>query len=443
MDTIAAISTPSGEGGIGIIRVSGTKALKIADKIFKGKIKPSLVKTHTIHYGKIVDVSGKKIDECLLMIMLKPNTYTTEDTIEINVHSGVVSLRKILETALKNGARLAEPGEFTKRAFMAGKIDLIQAEAVLDIIQAKSEKALTMAINQLEGKLSNHIKKLKDTLLKIITNLETDIEFSEEEIKIQNIAPMLKEVHQSINNLLISSRQGKFLKEGITFTIIGKANVGKSSIFNSLLGKEQAIVTKYPGTTRDTIEAWLDVKGLPLKLIDTAGLMTTNNPMDIAGQQRTQKAISESDGVLFVFDVTKGVTKEDINLLKHIKNKKVIGIFNKCDLPHQKIVAKNFDFPVLSVSALNGTNIDLILKSISKLVILDNIPPLVSKMRHIETLEKANLSIKKAISGMRKLTPECLAYEIKEASTCLSELTGEITNEIILNQIFSEFCIGK
>lgn len=443
MDTIAAISTPSGEGGIGIIRISGSKALKIADKIFKGKIKPGLAKTHTIHYGKIIDTTGKKIDECLLMIMLKPHTYTTEDTIEINVHSGVVPLRNILETVLKNGARLAEPGEFTRRAFMAGKIDLIQAEAVLDIIQAKSEKALTMAINQLEGKLSDHIKNLKDKLLEIITNLETDIEFSEEEIKIQNIAPMLKDVHRSINKLLISSEQGKFLKEGITFTIIGKANVGKSSIFNSLLGKEQAIVTKYPGTTRDTIEAWLDVKGLPLKLIDTAGLMTTDNPMDIAGQQRTQKAISESDGVLFVFDATKGVTKEDINLLKHIKNKKVIGIFNKCDLPHQKILAKNFDFPVLSVSALKGNNLDSILKSISKLVVLDNTPPLLSKTRHIEILKKANSSVKKTQSGIKNLTPECIAYEIKEAITYLSELTGEITSEIILNQIFSEFCIGK
>ncbi|MDD2890414.1 MAG: tRNA uridine-5-carboxymethylaminomethyl(34) synthesis GTPase MnmE [bacterium] len=443
MDTIAAISTPSGEGGIGIIRISGSKALKIADKIFKGKIKPGLAKTHTIHYGKIIDNTGKKIDECLLMIMLKPHTYTTEDTIEINIHSGIVPLRNILETVLKNGARLAEPGEFTRRAFMAGKIDLIQAEAVLDIIQAKSEKALTMAINQLEGKLSDHIKKLKNKLLKIITNLETDIEFSEEEIKIQNISPMLKEVQQSINKLLISSKQGKLLKEGVTFTLIGKTNVGKSSIFNSLLGKEQAIVTKYPGTTRDTIEAWVDIKGLPLKLIDTAGLMTTNNPMDMAGQQRTQKAIRESDGILFIFDATKAVTKGDIHLLTSIKDKKVICIFNKCDLPHQKIVIKNFNSPFLSVSALNGTNIDLILKSISKLVILDNIPPLVSKIRHIETLEKANLSIKKAISGMKNLTPECLAYEIKEASTCLSELTGEITNEIILNQIFSEFCIGK
>lgn len=443
MDTIAAISTPLGESGIGVVRISGIKALKIADKIFRGKTKPSRTKSHRILHGKIITGKGTVIDECLLMIMRKPKTYTTEDTVEINIHGGIISLNKILETSLKSGARLAEPGEFTRRAFMAGRIDLIQAEAVLDIIQAKSEKSLKMAVEQLDGKLSNYIKELKDRMLELLSILEIDIDFPEENLITKSIKPSLQKIEKILHFLIQSGEQGKLLKEGIAFTIVGQANVGKSSIFNSLIGTDRAIVTEIPGTTRDTIECWLNVNGAPVKLIDTAGFKEKNNLIDKKAQNKTEKAISEAYGILFIFDIRKGVTPKDVKLLDSLKDKKIIGIFNKCDLVKNKRIQNDFNFPCLLVSALKGNNINSIFKYIANSLQLNNIPPLVSKTRHLETLNKAKTFIVKTNKEIELLSTECIAYEIRQAVNSLSELTGEITNEAVLNKIFSEFCIGK
>lgn len=456
MDTIAAIATPLGEGGIGVVRISGDKALKIADRIFKGKTKPSKAKTHTIHYGKIIDPKTKKeLDEVLLMVMRKPNTYTTEDMVEINTHGGIMPMKKILELVLQNGARLAEPGEFTKRAFLAGRIDLTQAEAVLDIVQAKTDKSLELALSQLDGKLSTHIQEIKDRLIEIETKLELSIDFPEEEVgklNMKDIKRLTQKVNQQIIELLESGKSGKLVREGASFPIVGRTNVGKTSLFNALIGEERAIVTPYPGTTRDVIESWLNIDGIPIKLVDTAGVRDSDNPIEQEGVLRTRKAIKEAFGIIFVCDQSEGILQEDIELLGSVRKeseqvgkaeKRIIGVLNKNDLPPAKS-GWNFEFPVISVSALKGDNIDLILPAIGKIVAWDNKPPLVTRERHLDALRRANISVERAKAGIENnLTPELIAYEIKEALNIIGEITGEVTSEDILNRIFSEFCIGK
>ncbi|MCK4353132.1 tRNA uridine-5-carboxymethylaminomethyl(34) synthesis GTPase MnmE [candidate division WOR-3 bacterium] len=472
-DTITAISTPLGEGGIGIVRISGKKTLKIADHIFKGKLKPSQAKTHTIHYGKIIDPSDKKeIDEVLLMLMRKPHTYTCEDMVEINTHGGVMVLKKILELVTQNGARLAEPGEFTKRAFLSGRIDLAQAEAVLDIVKAKTDKSLSLALSQLDGKLSAKIKALKSRLIKTLTKLELSIDFPEENIeeldKIE-IKKITHKVNYEISNLLKSGESGKIIREGASFPIVGRTNVGKSSLFNALLSENKAIVTKYPGTTRDVIEGWLSIDGIPVKLVDTAGVKDTDNPIEKESILKTRKAIKEAFGILFVVDKSVGILKEDIELINYVKDsagvhpphkgKKIIGLLNKCDLPPappeanvplaqkadwNKVVAEPFKVrSLISVSALRGDNINLILSLIAKSVSSNNRPPLITRERHLNALRRAKICTERAEKEIKNLTPELIAYEIKSALNTLGEITGEVTSEDILDRIFSQFCIGK
>ena len=474
MDTITAIATPLGEGGIGVVRISGPNALRIADKIFKGKTKPSKAPTHTVHYGKIIDPDTKTtLDEVLLLVMRKPNTYTREDMIEINAHGGTVGLKRILELILKNGARIAEPGEFTMRAFLSGRIDLAQAEAVLDIVQAKTDKALSLALSQLDGELSGKIKEIKEKLVEINALLEASIDFPEYfDVEGQGIS--LKEVTKGITELLKSGESGKIVREGVTVPIIGRTNVGKSSLFNALISQNRAIVTPYPGTTRDTIEGWINLDGIPVKLVDTAGwseaeiptrrgMRKAKNPIEKEGVQRTQKAIEEAFAVLFVFDQSDGLLEEDIKLLDDVKErqksgsnlpiaKNIIGVLNKCDLPtristvrafHATPLPKIFNSPLISVSALRGDNIDSILPAISELISLNNIPPLVMRTRHLDALRRANMAIERAQNGAGKLTQELISYEIRTAINALGEITGEVTSEDILSRIFSEFCIGK
>ena len=481
MDTITAIATPLGEGGIGVVRISGPNALRIADKVFKGKTKPSKASTHTIHYGKIIDSDTKTtLDEVLLLVMRKPNTYTREDMIEINAHGGTVGLKRILELILRNGARLAEPGEFTMRAFLSGRIDLAQAEAVLDIVQAKTDKSLSLALSQLNGELSSKIKEIKEKLVEINAHLEAEIDFPEYfDVEEQDIN--LKEVTKGIIELLKSGESGKLVREGATVPIIGRTNVGKSSLFNALISQNRAIVTPYPGTTRDTIEEWINLDGIPVKLVDTAGwseaeiptrrgIRKARNPIEKEGVQRTQKAIEEAFAVLFVFDQSDGLLEEDIKLLGEVKGKivgarcsvplhkavRIIGVLNKCDLKPAPInwhneLSKNSPTPqlnkLISVSALKGDNIDSILPAISELISSNNTPPLVMRTRHLDSLRKANIAIERAISlvgaGFKPALPELISYEIREAINALGEITGEVTSEDILTRIFSEFCIGK
>jgi tRNA modification GTPase len=443
MDTICAISTPLGESGVGVIRISGPKSIRIADHIFKGKTKLHSVPTHTIHYGKIIDPKTKtEVDEAILLIMRKPSTYTSEDMVEINTHGSVLILKRVLEIILQNGARLAKPGEFTYRAFLSGRIDLIQAEAVLDIVKAKTEKSLSLALSQLDGKLSKQIDKIKDKLIKIQSIIEASIDFpmdvEEPEINIE-----VQVLSEEINTLLETAESGKLIREGIIIPIVGRTNVGKSTLFNTLLSEHRAIVTPYPGTTRDTIDGWINLEGIALKLIDTAGIRRTNNLIEREGVIRTKKAINEANLILFVFDQSTGIVKEDIELLKEIRDKKIIGVLNKCDLPHKKNIQLDikFDFPLISISALKGYNINLLLSSISNHLSLNNISPLLTKTRHIECLRRVYKSLQKI--QKENLTSELISYEIKEALDAIGEITGEVTNEEILDRIFSEFCIGK
>ena len=485
MDTISAIATPLGEGGIGVVRISGPNALRIADKIFKGKTKPSKAPTHTIHYGKIIDSDTKiALDEVLLLVMRKPNTYTRENMIEINAHGGTVGLKQILELTLKNGARLAEPGEFTKRAFLSGRIDLAQAEAVLDIVQAKTDKSLSLALSHLNGELSNKIKEIKEKLVKIDAKLEAGIDFPDD-IEEPNVVVAINELpllSKKIAKLLKSGESGKLVREGATVPIVGRTNVGKSSLFNALISQNRAIVTPYPGTTRDTIESWINLDGIPIKLVDTAGIRKAKNPIEKQGMQKTQKAIEEAFAILFVFDRSEGILKEDLELLEDVKNKwngrsklsprsdgtpipseiaKIIGILNKRDLKPAPVIwnaelhnSRGDDLSttlqlnkLISVSALRGDNIDSILPAISELISANNIPPLVMRTRHLDALRRAGMAIERAISligvDLKPAIPELISYEIREAMDSLGEITGEVTSEDILNRIFSEFCIGK
>lgn len=448
MDTIAAISTPLGEGGIGIVRISGDDSLKIADRIFKGKVIPSKATTHTVHYGKIIEPNTQtEIDEVLLTIMRKPHTYTTEDVIEINTHGGIAVLKKILQIVLDNGARLAERGEFTKRAFLGGKIDLSQAEAVIDIIKAKTEESLSLAYSQLKGKLSNELKEIKDTLVNVLTLLELSIDFPEEDVEEPNpeqIKSRLDKAKTKLISLVRAGERGKIVREGVCFAITGRTNVGKSSLFNALLLEDRAIVTPYPGTTRDVIEGWIDINGIPIKIIDTAGIRDSDNPIEQLGVERTKRAIKESHGILFVLDKSTGVMDEDLEVLEHLKGKKIIGVLNKSDLGGRED-GWNFDFPLISVSALKHTNLDKLADLVKDVVIPNDYEsPILARERHIEAIKEAAISVNRAYDEITsKQLPELISYEIKEALNALGKITGETTPDDVLDKIFSEFCIGK
>lgn len=447
MDTIAAISTPVGEAGIGVVRISGPEALQIADTIFKGKIKPSSTPTHTVHYGKVINPDTKReIDEVLLVVMREPHTYTCEDMVEINTHGGVVVLNKVLDLVLKHGARYAEHGEFTRRAFLAGRIDLAQAEAVLDIVKAKTDKSLSIAIAQLDGELSQQINRIKEKLIEIETQIEASIDFPDD---VDEVGAIHELPLQEINELLKSSESGRLIREGMTISIVGRTNVGKSSLFNAIIAKDRAIVTPYPGTTRDTIEEWISVDGIPIKLVDTAGVRDSPNPIEQEGVKRTRKAIDEAGLILFVIDQSDGVLEEDIEMLRLCSSqpdKQIIGILNKCDLPpahrHESRVRISH-IPLLSVSALRGDNVELILPTIAKFISVANTVPVVSKTRHIDALRRTKLSIERVQNGVGKMTAELISYELREAINALGEITGEFTTEALLDRIFSEFCIGK
>jgi tRNA modification GTPase len=448
VDTIAAISTPLGEGGIGIVRISGEDSLKIADCIFQGKVTPSKASTHTVHYGKVIEPNTQtEIDEVLLTVMREPHTYTTEDVVEINTHGGIAVLKKILQIVLDNGARLAERGEFTKRAFLGGKIDLSQAEAVIDIIKAKTEESLSLAYSQLQGRLSDEVKEIKDTLVNALTLLELSIDFPEQDVEEPNpeqIKSYLDKAKTKLISLIRAGERGKIVREGVSFAITGRTNVGKSSLFNALLLEDRAIVTPYPGTTRDVIEGWIDINGIPIKIIDTAGIRDSDNPIEQLGVERTRRAIKESHGILFVLDKSTGVMDEDLEVLEHLKGKKIIGVLNKSDLGGRED-GWNFDFPLISVSALEHTNLDKLADLVKDVVIpSDYESPILARERHIETIKEAAISVNRAYDGIvSKQLLELISYEIKEALNSLGKITGETTPEDVLDKIFSEFCIGK
>ncbi|MDD5097769.1 MAG: tRNA uridine-5-carboxymethylaminomethyl(34) synthesis GTPase MnmE [Candidatus Omnitrophica bacterium] len=453
-DTIAAISTATGEGGIGIVRLSGDESLAIADKIFAGldKQKPSHFKSYTVHYGKIVD-NQKIIDEVILTVMRGPKSYTRQDVVEINCHGGMLSLRKILELVLKQGCRLATPGEFTKRAFLNGRIDLAQAEAVIDIIRAKTESALKISLGQLSGSLSAEINKIRQKLLDILVILEANIDFPEEGIQPQdrkNLSLGLAAVEAQLNTLLNSATGGRILREGLQIVICGKPNVGKSSLLNALLKKERSIVTSVAGTTRDSIEEMIDIKGIPVKIVDTAGILKPRNLIERKAVQRSRQQIKLADLIIILFDASSRLDAQDWKIIKEIKNKPAVAVLNKIDLKariEKGLVNQEFE-RVVSLCAKQAKNINLLEDALYNFVYQGKLPSpeliLVSNLRHIQALEAAQKLVSEIkASSMDKLPPEFIAQNLKDACVYLDKILGKNFSGDLLDRIFTDFCIGK
>lgn len=465
---IAAISTAPGEGAIGIVRLSGKKALKIADRIFISKSggKPSEFKTHTIHYGWIVDKNRsakntnrkkeKIIDEVLLTVMKAPGTYTRQDMVEINCHGGVLSLKKILELLLKNGARLAEPGEFTRRAFLNGRIDLAQAEAVLDIIKAKTQLSLQAAVGQLKGGLSGKVNEIKNVLIEVLANIEASLDFSYEEIEPQNrkeLGRRLIQVKENLEALIEGAESGCILREGITTVICGKPNVGKSSLMNAFLREDKVIVTPVAGTTRDAIEDIINIKGIPLKIVDTAGIIEPRDLVEKEGIARSRKYIGEAHLVLFVLDNSRALSKEDFEVIDGIKEKPVIVVVNKTDLQNKLDFKKIKNFlkekKVVNICAVKEKGIPELENTIRDYILGGRAitgveSALVTNARHKRALEESLKFVAAADRSLKEGREEELAAEdLKEALRFIGSIVGEAAPDEILNKIFENFCIGK
>ena len=449
-DTIAAISTPLGVGAISIIRVSGDDALKIVSRIYKGK-DLFKVKSHTINYGHIYE-EDKLIDEVLVSIMLKPNTFTREDVIEINSHGGIATTNKILELLLSNGCRLAEPGEFTKRAFLNGRIDLIEAEGVMDLINAKTEKSMELAVNQVNGYTSSKIENLREELVKIIANINVNIDYPEyediHEVSNNEILKKLSYIEESINNILSSSKDNLIIKEGIKTAIIGSPNVGKSSILNRLLDEEKAIVTDIPGTTRDIVEGNILVSGIMLKIIDTAGIRKTDDFVENIGVEKSLKLINESDLIIYVLNNNEKLNKENIDILEKIKNKNYLIIINKVDL-EKRLDDKIFDNnKVIKISTFDNNCVDIIKNKINHLFKLEELNnqdlTYLSSARSIsllkQSLEKLN-EVKGALTN--NLPIDFIELDLRNIWNLLGEIIGATYSDELIDKLFSQFCLGK
>lgn len=455
-DTISAIATAPGEGGIGIIRISGSNSKKIADEIFKPFYRDSIDEypQRTLIYGNILD-GDEIIDEVLLTFMKGPNSYTAEDVVEINCHGGFISTRKILGLTLKKGARMAEPGEFTKRAFLNGRIDLSQAEAVIDIINAKTEKSHDMAQKQLEGGLSKRIKLMRDKLLDVLTQLEVAIDYPEEDIEFITYPELIKkvrEVHEDVIRLEETADTGKILREGISTAILGKPNVGKSSLLNYLLGENRAIVTDIPGTTRDVIEEYININGITLKIVDTAGIRDTEDVVEKIGVEKSREYITSSDLNIVVIDSSRDLEVDDFDILGSVDPNKTIVAINKIDL-ESKISLDDIEkyIPsenILSISALKNEGIELLHKKIEDLVFMGRVSNtsdiMISNARHKDAIYKARLSIEDSIKALEDNLPyDFIEVDIKDAWDSLGFINGDTVEEELLNNIFKNFCIGK
>lgn len=451
-DTIVAIATPLGEGAIGIVRLSGSQAMTIIQKVFKGK-DLTKVASHTLNYGHIIDPRNQKIlDEVMVGVMLAPRTFTRENVVEINTHGGIAVTNEILQLLIREGARLAEPGEFTKRAFLNGRIDLTQAEAIMDIIRAKTDKAMNIAIKQLDGSLSKLIKTIRQEILTTLAQVEVNIDYPEYDDVEEMTSALMREKTQQfqalLSHLLQTAQRGKILREGLATAIIGRPNVGKSSLLNSLLGEDKAIVTDIAGTTRDVIEEYVNLKGIPLKLIDTAGIRDTDDIVEKIGVERSRKALAEADLVLLVLNWSEPLTDQDRLLLDLSATSNRIILLNKTDLP-QAISLSDLPKDVIPISILANTNLEQIEERINHLFfenagLTEQDATYLSNARHISLIEKALDSLQAVNEGLELGMPvDLLQVDMTRTWEYLGEIVGEAAPDELITQLFSQFCLGK
>ncbi|MGC7648701.1 tRNA uridine-5-carboxymethylaminomethyl(34) synthesis GTPase MnmE [Staphylococcus epidermidis] len=456
-DTITSISTPMGEGAIGIVRLSGPQAIEIGDILYKGKKKLSEVETHTINYGHIIDPeTNETVEEVMVSVLRAPKTFTREDIIEINCHGGILTINRILELTMTYGARMAEPGEYTKRAFLNGRIDLSQAEAVMDFIRSKTDRASKVAMNQIEGRLSDLIKKQRQSILEILAQVEVNIDYPEyddvEDATTDFLLEQSKRIKEEINQLLETGAQGKLMREGLSTVIVGRPNVGKSSMLNNLIQDNKAIVTEVAGTTRDVLEEYVNVRGVPLRLVDTAGIRDTEDIVEKIGVERSRKALSEADLILFVLNNNEPLTEDDQTLFEVIKNEDVIVIINKTDLEQRLDVSELRemigDMPLIQTSMLKQEGIDELEIQIKDLFFGGEVQnqdmTYVSNSRHISLLKQARQSIQDAIDAAESGIPmDMVQIDLTRTWEILGEIIGESASDELIDQLFSQFCLGK
>ncbi|PWU70080.1 tRNA uridine-5-carboxymethylaminomethyl(34) synthesis GTPase MnmE [Gracilibacillus dipsosauri] len=455
-DTITAISTPLGEGAIAIVRLSGDHAITIANKIFQGQDLVE-VSSHTIHYGKIIDpIKEEIIEEVMISVMRAPKTFTKEDVVEINCHGGIASVNRLLELVLANGARLAEPGEFTKRAFLNGRIDLSQAEAVMDLIRAKTDKAMNVALKQLDGKLSTLVNQLRQKLIETVAHVEVNIDYPEyddvEEMSNHMLREKTEEVYREVEQLLSMAKQGKILREGIATAIIGRPNVGKSSLLNALVQETKAIVTDIPGTTRDVIEEYVNIRGIPLRLVDTAGIRETEDIVEKIGVERSRQALKQADLILLVLNNGEELTEEDRKLFEAIKDLEYIVIVNKTDLPtkldRQEVEQLAGKQKVITTALIEDKGIDALEAAISDTFFEGELDSgdlsYVSNVRHIQLLQQTLKALDDAKDAIDANMPiDLVQIDVTRAWELLGEIVGDTVQDSLIDQLFSQFCLGK
>lgn len=455
-DTIAAISTPLGEGGIAVIRVSGEESVTYVERIFRSKTKLSVADTHTVHYGFIIEpASAEKVEEVLVTLMKAPRSFTMEDVVEISCHGGIVSVKKVLDLLLVQGVRLAEPGEFTKRAFLNGRIDLTQAEAVIDLIRAKSDRAFKVALKQVEGNLSKQIKHLRYILVELMAHVEVNIDYPEHDVEEMTnafIKTKCDTVMLEIDRLLVTAEQGKILREGIETAIVGKPNVGKSSLLNELAQENRAIVTDIPGTTRDVIEEFVNIGGIPLKLLDTAGIRETSDIVEQIGVERSKTALAEADLILLVLNSNDELQLDEIALMKQLADKQTIVILNKIDLERKLDVEQVLSYfaqeRIVELSLVENKGIEDLEKAIAAIFFEGKLESsdltYVSNVRHISLLKQAKRSLQDALDANEQYVPiDMIQIDIRAAWEQLGEIIGDSVGESLIDQIFTQFCLGK